>query len=158
MIMCVCRGEVMCPDFMGWRQKLAMADDVPRGRGGSWWWGGECGPILCILVRALLKKVSRVALNPLKSVEMEGYGQAALSTPHPPQVEKVTLVYQVGEQRASPQRIFRSSFLSLILKPCLNGRKSFRSFYYSPDSNMLMSRPSARSSRSRARKRFFSGR
>ena len=34
MIMCVCRGEVMCPDFLGWRQKLSMADDVPGGRGG----------------------------------------------------------------------------------------------------------------------------
>ena len=39
-IMCVCRGEVMCPDFMGWGQKFAMADDVPGGRGGGWWWGG----------------------------------------------------------------------------------------------------------------------
>ena len=68
MIMSVCRGEVMCPDFMGWRQKFAMADDVPGGRGGGWFWGEECGPILCILVRGLLKKVSRVALNLFKSV------------------------------------------------------------------------------------------
>ena len=45
-----------------------MADAVPGGRGGGSRWGGECGPILCILVRALLKKVSCVALNPLKSV------------------------------------------------------------------------------------------
>ena len=67
-IMCVCQGEVMCPDVMGWRQKFAMADDVPGGRGGDWWWGGERGPILRILVGALLKKVSRVALNPLWSV------------------------------------------------------------------------------------------
>ena len=95
--------------------------------------------------------------------EMEGYGLAALaplplSTPHPPQVEKVTLVYQIGERWTSPQRTFRSSSLSSILKTCPNGPKSFRSFYSSADSNMLMSGPSARSSRSRARKSSFSGR
>ena len=49
-IMCVCQGEVMGPDFMGWRHKFAMADDVPGGRGGGLWWWGECGPIPCILV------------------------------------------------------------------------------------------------------------
>ena len=50
-----------------------MADDVPGGRGGAWWFGGEYGPTLCILNRALLKKVSRVALNPLKSVSFIRY-------------------------------------------------------------------------------------
>ena len=50
MIMCVCRGEVMCPDLMEWGQKFAMADDVPVGGGGGRWWGGESGPILRILV------------------------------------------------------------------------------------------------------------
>ena len=71
--MCVCWGEFVCPDFMGWRQKLAMADYVPRGRGRGRWWGGDCGPILRILVRALLKKVSCVALNPFQLVSFIEY-------------------------------------------------------------------------------------
>ena len=78
-----------------------------------------------------------------------------LSTPQPPQVAKMTLVYQVRERRASPQRTFRSSSLRSILKTCPNGPKSFRTFYSSPDSNTLMSGPSAHSSGSRAEKKFL---
>ena len=47
-----------------------MSQGVEGAAGGG---GSECGPILCILVRALLKKVSRVALNPLKSVSFIEY-------------------------------------------------------------------------------------
>ena len=43
-IICVCQGEVMCPDLMGWRQKFAMADDVPGGRGAGGGGGGSVDP------------------------------------------------------------------------------------------------------------------
>ena len=94
--------------------------------------------------------------------EMEGYGPAALAPlatvyPSPPSGgEGDTGVPGWGTKGIATANL--QIELSSILKTCPNGPKSFRSFYSSPDSNMLMSGPSARSSRSRARKRSFSGR
>ena len=64
---------------------------------------------------------------------MKGYGLAALAplaTVYPSllQVEQVTQMYQVGEQRPSLRQTVRSNSQSLISKACLNGLRSFPSF------------------------------
>ena len=96
------------------------------------------------------------------TTKMKSYGLVALAplaTTHPStlQVEQVTQFYQVGEQRPSPPRTVRLNSLILIPKTCPSGLTSSLKCYSSLVNAMLTSGSSARLSRTRAKKHFYSG-
>ena len=85
--------------------------------------------------------------------EMEGYRLAALAPlatvyPSPPSGGKGDTGVPGRGTKGIATANLQIELPEFDPKTCPNGPKSFRSFYSSPDSNMLMSRPSARSSRS----------